>query len=30
MMKINQPIIIAITGHTEQSYVNKCFDSGMN
>lgn len=25
-----QPIISAVTGHTEQSYVNKAIDSGMN
>ena len=28
--KIKQPIITAVTGHTEESYVNKCFESGMN
>ena len=28
--KIRQPIISAITGHTEQSYVNRAINSGMN
>ena len=27
---INQPIITAVTGHTEDSYVQKGFKSGMN
>ena len=27
---INQPIISAVTGHTEDSYVQKGFESGMN
>jgi CheY-like chemotaxis protein len=25
-----QPVIIAITGHTEDSYVRKAYSSGMN
>jgi CheY-like chemotaxis protein len=25
-----QPLICAVTGHTEQLYVDKCFSSGMN
>ena len=29
-MRIDQPIISAVTGHTEQTYINKCFTSGMN
>ena len=28
--KLYQPIIVAITGHTEQSYVEKAINSGMN
>jgi CheY-like chemotaxis protein len=27
---IIQPIITAVTGHTEESYVKRCYDSGMN
>lgn len=27
---INQPIIIATTGHTEELYVDRAIDSGMN
>ena len=27
---INQPIIIAATGHTEEVYVNRAINSGMN
>ena len=27
---IKQPIISAVTGHTEDSYVLKSFESGMN
>jgi len=25
-----QPLIVAVTGHTEPQYVDKCFKSGMN
>ena len=28
--QIVQPVITAVTGHTEESYVKKCLDSGMN
>jgi CheY-like chemotaxis protein len=28
--RIKQPIITAVTGHTEESYVKKCFEYGMN
>ena len=28
--KIAQPIITAVTGHTEASFVKRCYDSGMN
>ena len=28
--KVHQPIITAVTGHTEKSYVQKAIDSGMN
>ena len=28
--KIRHPYIAAVTGHTEQSYIQKCLDSGMN
>ena len=27
---IQQPIISALTGHTEQQFINKAIDSGMN
>ena len=27
---MRQPIISAVTGHTEQVYINKAFQSGMN
>ena len=27
---MKQPTIIAVTGHTEPSYLNKALDSGMN
>ena len=27
---LDQPIICGVTGHTEQQYVNKAIDSGMN
>ena len=27
---IEQPIVSAVTGHTEQSYINKAIDHGMN
>ena len=27
---INQPIIIAVTGHTEEEYVRRAMSSGMN
>ena len=27
---LDQPIIAAVTGHTEQQYVQRCFDCGMN
>ena len=27
---VDQPIIIAVTGHTEEQYIQKCYDSGMN
>ena len=27
---LDQPIITAVTGHTEQSYVNKAINAGMN
>jgi CheY-like chemotaxis protein len=29
-IKLRQPIITAVTGHTEDSYVKKCFEYGMN
>ena len=29
-LKIKQPVIVAVTGHTEQEYVQKALDSGMN
>ena len=28
--KIDQPLIIGVTGHTEKSYVNKAINYGMN
>ena len=28
--QLKQPIISAVTGHTEDYYVKKCYDSGMN
>lgn len=28
--KLYQPIIVAITGHTEQAYVERAINSGMN
>ena len=28
--KLAQPIIVAVTGHTEESYVSKAIQSGMN
>ena len=27
---VDQPIIIAVTGHTEDTYIQRCYDSGMN
>lgn len=27
---INQPVILAVTGHTEPNYVKRAIDSGMN
>ena len=27
---VDQPIIIAVTGHTEDQYIQRCYDSGMN
>ena len=27
---LTQPIITAVTGHTEQAYLERCFSSGMN
>jgi CheY-like chemotaxis protein len=27
---ISQPVIIAVTGHTEPAYVQRCIESGMN
>ena len=30
MKNIRQPVITAVTGHLEQSYVEKAFKSGMN
>lgn len=27
---INQPVILAVTGHTEPHYVKRAIDSGMN
>ena len=29
-LKIDQPRIVAVTGHTEKSYIKKCYDSGMD
>ena len=29
-LNLPQPIITAVTGHTEQTYVDRAFDSGMN
>ena len=29
-MGLVQPIIVAVTGHTEESYVAKAYSSGMN
>lgn len=29
-LELDQPIISAVTGHTEQSYVDKAINSGMN
>ena len=29
-LDISQPIILAVTGHTEQSYVDRALESGMN
>ena len=28
--RLPQPIISAVTGHTEQEYINKAIESGMN
>ena len=29
-MNIEQPIISAVTGHTEQSYIDRAIQAGMN
>ena len=29
-LKIPQPVIIAVTGHTEEQYVKRAIESGMN
>ena len=29
-LRIKQPLIAAVTGHTEQAYINRCIYSGMN
>ena len=27
---VDQPIIIAVTGHTEDQFIQRCYNSGMN
>ena len=29
-LELDQPIITAVTGHTEQAYIDKAISSGMN
>jgi CheY-like chemotaxis protein len=29
-MRFDQPIIVAVTGHTEPNYVDRAINSGMN
>ena len=30
MQGLPQPIITAVTGHTEQEYIDRCINNGMN